>query len=461
MTHASVSAALAEALDTIARVVGDVHVVTDPELNAGAVRDWTGRFVGWTPAVVRPGTCQEVADVLRICRDRRVAVVPQGGNTGLVGGSVPLSGELVVQTSRLRRIGAVDPMTLQVTAQAGVTLSELQRHAAEAGLAFGVDFGSRESATVGGILATNAGGLRVLRYGTARAQVVGTEAAFADGTIRSNLEGHAKDNAGYDIDGLLCGSEGTLAIITAARLRLIAQRANATVALVAVDSVRTAVAVVAHLKARLPELEVAELIGGRAMELVEAELGPSPVHGRGQQFLLFEACGSTSPTEALGDALQAAGCDHASVSEGGPSARRLWDYRERITEVIARRGVPVKLDVAVNPDSMPALLDELSCLDERWDVIVFGHVADGNLHINVVGPAEDAHRMEASVYTAVIAVGGSAIAEHGVGTAKREWAARGRPACELHIHRALKRSLDDRNILNPRVMLPEPEEVEH
>ena len=201
--------------------LGDAHVRTDPDLVAANVVDWTKRFEGSTPAVVRPGTVDEVAAVLRLCSEERAAVVPQGGNTGLVGGSVPLHGEIVLDLRRLDALEPVDPRTGQVTAQAGVTIARLQAHALGAGWMYAVDLGARDVATVGGTIATNAGGLHVIRYGPTRRQLVGVEAVLADGRVIRRLDGLEKDNTGYDLGQLLCGSEGTLGLVTQIVLKLL------------------------------------------------------------------------------------------------------------------------------------------------------------------------------------------------------------------------------------------------
>jgi FAD/FMN-containing dehydrogenase len=200
----------------LAAIVGDAHVLVDADLRAPYERDWTGRFTGTTPAVVRPGTVEQVAAVVRWCGGEGVALVPQGGNTGLVGGGVPLGGELVMSLRRLDGIGPVDPMAAQLTASAGATLGAVQRAAGDHRMRYAVDLGARDSATIGGTVATNAGGLHVLRHGATRAQVVGIEAVLGDGSVVSHLGGLIKDNTGYDLAGLLCGSEGTLGIVTAA-----------------------------------------------------------------------------------------------------------------------------------------------------------------------------------------------------------------------------------------------------
>jgi FAD/FMN-containing dehydrogenase len=253
-------------------IVGDENVATDRDVVATHVIDWTGRFRGATPAVVRPANVIEVAAVLRACDEHRVAVVPQGGNTGLVGGSVPLHDELVVDLRRLDTIEPVDARAGQVTAHAGVTLARLQQQARAAGWQYGVDLGAREVATIGGMIATNAGGVHVLRYGPTRRQIVGIEAVLADGRIIRRLDGLEKDNTGYDLAGLLCGSEGTLAVVTAARLRLVPQLAHTVVALLAFDEMDAALDAVGALRRELDCLNAIELFLESGLELVCTQL---------------------------------------------------------------------------------------------------------------------------------------------------------------------------------------------
>lgn len=209
----------AATLSALVDIVGPDHVVTDPEVVAGSCVDWSGRFAGRTPALVRPGSTDEVAGVVNLCRERDLPLTLQGGNTGLVGGGVPLSGELLVSLRRLDGV-SIDERAGQATAGAGCTIGDLQRAAEQCSWTYGVDLGSRDSATVGGTIATNAGGLRMVRYGDTRAQVVGVEAVLGTGAVVSHLSGLVKDNTGYHLPGLLTGSEGTLGVVTAARLRL-------------------------------------------------------------------------------------------------------------------------------------------------------------------------------------------------------------------------------------------------
>ncbi|HEV7861802.1 MAG TPA: FAD-binding oxidoreductase, partial [Acidimicrobiia bacterium] len=256
-------------LTSLTDVVGASHVLTDPELTASYEIDWTGRFVGRAAAVVRPGTTGEVAAVMALLHDAGRPVVPQGGNTGLVGGGVPLHGEVVVSLRRLAAIDPVDVAAGQVTTGAGATLAAVDAAAGGAGLAFGVDLAARDSATVGGMAATNAGGLRMLRYGGMRAQTAGVEAVLADGRVVSHLGGLAKDNTGYDLAGLLAGSEGTLAVITRLRLRLVPRLDHRTTGLLAFADADAALEALVALRRRLPgSLETVELFLADGVALV-------------------------------------------------------------------------------------------------------------------------------------------------------------------------------------------------
>src|SRR3954470_22752710 len=240
--------------DSLRDAVGAQHVLVDGDLKKSYETDWTGRFTGSACAVVRPASTDEVVAVVRACAASGAAIVTQGGNTGLVGGGVPAGGEVLLSLLRLSELGDVDVAAAQVTVGAGATLSAVQGHARRLGLDVGVDLAARDSATIGGLVATNAGGLHVLRHGSMRAQVAGAEAVLADGTVVSRLAGLAKDNTGYDLVSLLCGSEGTLGIVTKVRLRLVPQLPHRAVALVALPSAAAAVALLPGLRRDLPDL---------------------------------------------------------------------------------------------------------------------------------------------------------------------------------------------------------------
>ncbi len=447
------------------RAVGPAQVLTDPDLAAAYETDWTGRFSAPARAVVRPGSAEEVAGVLRACADAEVPVVVQGGNTGLVGGGVPSDrGEVLLSTTRLTGLGPVDRPARRVTAGAGATLAAVQTVARAAGLDLGVDFASRDSATVGGAVATNAGGERVLRYGSMRAQLAGIEAVLADGSVVGRLDAPAKDNTGYDLAGLVAGSEGTLAVVTRARLRLVPRPAARAVALLAVGGVAQAQAVLAAARG-LSGLEAAELFLADGLALVRASTGlRGPFAAAHPAYLLLECTGDADPTDALLDALARTGevLDAVLATESG-DRERLWRYREGHTEAIAALGVPVKVDVALPSDALPGFVDELpglvAAVVPGGRVVVFGHLAESNLHVNVLVEGVPLAAALADEVTDVLlhrvaALGGSISAEHGIGRAKVRWLGLSRSPAEVAAMRAVKRALDPGGLLGPGVLLP-------
>lgn len=446
--------------DDLRTAVGDGHVLVDRDLTASYETDWTRRFTGRARCVVRPGSTPEVATVVSACARAGVPMVPQGGNTGLVGGGVPTDGEVVVSLTRLDALGPVDTVSAQVTVGAGVRLSELQRHVRAAGLDLGVDLAARDSATVGGLVATNAGGERVLRYGSMRAQLVGIEAVLADGTLVSRLVGLPKDNTGYDIVSLLAGSEGTLAVVTAVRLQLVPLLRARTVALVAVDDTAAALTLLVALRSRLPSLEAAELFYADGLALVRAHGQlPAPFAEPHPAYLLVECAASVDPTDALVEAI--AGSDvvrDATVAGDARGRHALWTYRESHTEAVNATGVPVKLDVSVPLTELTATVAELpgvvadAAADAR--TILFGHLNEGNLHVNVLGAGDREHVVTDHVLRLVATHRGSISAEHGVGRAKVPWLPLSRSPEELAMMRAIKQALDPQCLLNRGVLLP-------
>jgi FAD/FMN-containing dehydrogenase len=441
-------------------VAGDAHVLTDPGVVAGQVRDWTGRFVGSTPAVVRPATVDEVAGVLRACRDAGAIVVPQGGNTGLVGGSVPLHGEVVLDLRRLDALGPVDARAGQVTAQAGVTLAHLHAHVRAAGWEYGVDLGARDSATVGGTIATNAGGVHVLRYGATRRQVLGVEAVFADGRVIRRLDGLEKDNTGYDLAGLLCGSEGTLAVVTAARVRLVPRPAFTVVALLAFANVDAALDAVGELRRTLDCVQALEFFLQNGLDLVcERFRLPRPFPERHDAYVLVEAAALADPTEPLARAVDALGAADVAVATDDATARALWRYREAHTEAINLEGAPHKLDVSLPADRLAFFVHDVAArvagVAPGASVWLFGHAGDGNVHVNVTGVAADDERVTAAVLGFVAELHGSISAEHGIGAAKRAYVPLVRSRDEIATYRAIKAGLDPGGILNPHVLFPD------
>ena len=436
-------------------IVGDTHVLVDDDVRAGYERDWTGRFVGRAAAVVRPASADEVAAVLAWCSAAGVAVVPQGGNTGLVGGSVPDGSgtAIVLSLRRLDALGAGDADAGQLTAGAGVTLSQVHAAAAGCGWSFGVDLGARETATIGGMVGTNAGGLHVVRHGAMRAQVLGVEAVLASGAVVRHVDGLVKDNTGYDLAGLLTGSEGTLGVVTAARLRLVPPVGSAVAALIACDTAADAVGLAAEARRTLAGVVAIEAMWRPALELVERQLGVGcPVAlPPGGVAVLVEIDAGATPVE---DLAALAGDREAVVATESALRTRLWQLRERITEAVALVGMPHKLDVTLPLGRLALFSTQVGEAVGTADAYLFGHLGDGNVHVNVVGPPADDDRVDEAVLRLVAEHGGSISAEHGIGRAKRPWLALSRSATELAAFRAIKDALDPQGILNPGVLLP-------
>jgi FAD/FMN-containing dehydrogenase len=449
-------------IDELRDIVGDTHVLVDPDLRAPYETDWTRRFHGTASCVVRPASTDEVAAVVRACAVAGAPMVVQGGNTGLVGGAVPAGREVLVSLTRLTGLDPVDEVSAQVTAGAGVTLEKLQQHARAAGFDFGVDLAARSAATVGGLVATNAGGIRVLRYGSMRAQVAGLEAVLADGTVVSRLTGLAKDNTGYDLTQLLAGSEGTLAVLTRVRLRLVPLLAARAVALVAVADTDAALTLLTAARAGLPALSAAEIFYADGLRLVRGHAGlPAPFTEAYPAFVVLECAAQTDPTDPILEVL--AECDavsDATVASDAAGRARLWAFRESHTEAISAVGVPVKLDVCVPLTELPALVSELPTAIERVAPearpIVFGHLGEGNLHVNVLGAESVAEEVTDAVLRLVAAHQGSISSEHGIGRAKVGWLGLSRSPAEIAAMRRIKDSLDPAGLLNPGVLLPAP-----
>jgi FAD/FMN-containing dehydrogenase len=451
-------------LDALVAAVGAPHVITDPQRTASHTTDWTGRFHGWTPAVVRPGSTDEVAAVLAHCHHEHLCVVPQGGNTGLVGGGVPGRGEIVLDLRRLDHVGPVDLLARQVTVGAGVTVAGLAAAVEPHGLTYGVDFAARDTATIGGTIATNAGGEHVLRWGTTRAQVAGVEAVLADGRVLSHLAGLAKDNTGYDLAGLLCGSEGTLAVVTAARLRLVPHESDRCVALVGFGSVADAVAAVSRLVVSVPGLTAAELMLAEGVALVCRAFDRRPplaaASGAAALVLIENRSDVTgAASEAMGRALAVDRQVAASVvAPDRAGAEALWAYRRDHTLAINTLGPPHKLDVTLPLSELAAFVAEVPAqvrtVAPDAQVWQFGHLGDGNIHVNVTGLDPDDERVDEIVLRLAAGRGGSISAEHGIGTAKRRWLELNRSAAEIEVFAAIKQALDPAGLLNPAVLIP-------
>jgi len=452
-------------LSGLGRIVGDAHLLVDPSVVASYETDWTGRFGGPALAVVRPSGAQQVAHVLQECAGAGVSVVPQGGNTGLVGGSVPRASgtQIVLSTLRMTGVGTVDVADGQLAVGAGVTLARAQAVAGQGGFEVGVDLGARDSCTIGGMVATNAGGIHVLRNGMMRSRLAGLEVVLADGSVVRRMDGLRKDTAGYDLPGLVCGSEGTLGIVTEVLLRLVPQPLARVTALLGVASTSAAVAVVGRLSTMLPGLEAAEVCWADGLELVENAIGVAPVlSGRPPLVVLVEV-GAWSPGAAatLLDELAGAvaGCPEVgatAVADDRSGRERLWAGRERHTEAVATLGVPHKLDVAVPRGRLAAFESavraRVATVAPGSRCVLFGHVGDGNLHVNVIGPDPDDDAVDEAVLSVVADHGGTVSAEHGIGVAKARWLGLCRSEADRAAMRALKNAWDPAGVLNPGVL---------
>ena len=443
------TAALVGALRAI---VGDAHVLTDADVRATYETDWLQQWHGTTPAVVRPGSVEEVSAVLRACAAGGVAVVPQGGNTGLVGGSVPRDGAVLLSMQRFTSLGEVDVLSGQVTAGAGVTIEALQQHARAAGLDFAVDWGARASATVGGAVSTNAGGSRVVRFGTMRSQVLGLQAVMADGSIVSQLSGLAKETAGPHLPSLLVGSEGTLAVVTAARLRLVPWYRETAAALIACDSLVHAISLLPRLRA-LPSLDAVELLMPDALAIACAylEMKPPIDPSSAGAFVMVDCAGHADPSDDLLGLL----AGEQGVLATGAQRDLLFHIRDHVTIAIGALGVPLKLDVAVPVQHLDRLMRRIvAAVPGGARLIVFGHLAEGNVHVNVVGAGDAAPSVREAVLQAAIDLGGTISAEHGIGVAKADWLERLKGPAAYSALRSIKTALDPTNLLNPGVLFP-------
>jgi FAD/FMN-containing dehydrogenase len=454
-------------LAALTAAVGPDQVLTDPDVTSGFEVDWTGRWRGTARAVVRPASTGEAAAVVRACGAAGVALVPQGGNTGLSGGGVPRPGgdQVVLSTTRLSTIGDVDVAARQVLVGAGATLEATQNAVAREGLEVGLDLASRGSCTIGGMVATNAGGIHVVRNGTMRARVAGVEAVLADGSVVQRLTGLSKDAAGYDLTGLLVGSEGTLGVVTRVLLALVPRPIELVTVALGVGSLAEGVAVTGRLAAGLPGLQAAEVCFADGLDLVERTLGvPPTLRERPPVTMVVEVgawseAGAASLVDEVAGVI--AGCPEVQATAVGTdetTRARLWEGRERHSEAIAAIGVPHKLDVGVPlarlADFEAEVRARVAEAAPASTCVLFGHIGDGNLHVNVVGPDPPDETVDEAILRTSARHGGTISSEHGVGVAKVPWLGLVRSDEEVTAMRAVKGALDPRGLLNPGVLLP-------
>jgi FAD/FMN-containing dehydrogenase len=449
-------------LADLAGITGTGHVLTDPDTTGGYTTDWSRRYSGPARCVVRPASAAEVAGVVTACARYGVPIVPQGGNTGLVAGGVPYRSSpaappVVLSVRRLTRLDQVDTLAGQVTAGAGVTIADLREHAARAGFEYGVNLASRQAATVGGTIATNAGGVQAIRYGGTRAQLLGVEAVLADGSVVSRLGGILADNTGYDISQLMVGSEGTLGVVTAARLRLWPAEPPVLTLLAGVAGIAEATALQAAIRAAVPGIRAVEYFEAPGLALVREHTGlPAPLPADYPAYLLAEVAGARENAEDYAERLALLPqLEYASVAVDAAGREALWAYRERHTESISAAGIPHKLDVAMPLSRLAGFRAELDEVIAELDAraIVFGHIGVGNVHVNVLGPAPDDQAADDAVLRLAARHGGTISAEHGIGHAKAALLHLSRTPAEIAAMRAVKSALDPAGLLNPGVLL--------
>ena len=454
-------------------IVGARYCLTDAADCAPYLTDWRGLYRGKARAVVLPSTSAEVQAIMRLASEHHVPIVPQGGNTGLSGGSTPddSGGAIVLATKRLNRIRAIDTMNNSLVAEAGCILSDLQQAASAADRLFPLSLAAEGSCQIGGNLATNAGGINVLRYGNARELCLGLEVVLPDGTLISHLTGLRKDNSGYDLKQMFIGSEGTLGVITAAALKLFPKPIKRATAIVALPALDVAPALLARCRAGLADQLVSfELLPRFGIELARRFVPEVswPLASVPDWSILIEASTSSDAFElraameqSLGAALEEGQITDAVVASSEAQSLAMWRVREGIVEGQHRSGANIKHDVSVPVAQVPAFMQAASAaIAAAWPqarLLAFGHLGDGNIHFNLVQPqGESAERflartdaMNRIVHDVIDRFGGSISAEHGIGQLRRSELTHRKPPAELALMRAIKRLVDPDDLMNP------------
>ncbi|MDB5460735.1 MAG: dependent oxidoreductase [Caulobacteraceae bacterium] len=464
-------------LGRLGEIAGPAGLLTDMDAMAPHLVDWRGQFRGRADAVVRPRSTAEVAAIVRACGEFQAAIVPQGGNTGLAGGATPTPAgrQIVLALGRMNRVRDLDPLDNLLVAEAGCVLQTLQTAAVGAGRLLPLSFGAEGSAQIGGAIATNAGGVNVLRYGSTRQLVLGLEVVLPDGTVLERLGRLRKDNAGYDWKQVFIGSEGTLGIITAASLRLYPKPAQSQTAMVSVGSPGAALRLFERIDAELGEfLSSFELVSEAAYRVSLDHLpGASFPFSEGWVVLVELTAGS--PDLPLGEVLEATlarafedGCAlDAVIAQTVAQAQALWLVRESIADGERAAGVSVKHDVSV---PISRIADLIAAVERGAPELfpgarpnIFGHVGDGNMHVNIILSPQQAtdptvaHRLNDYVHDLVAAEGGSITAEHGIGQYRRDELYKYKTVAELRLMEQFKQLLDPRNLMNPgKVIQVEP-----
>jgi FAD/FMN-containing dehydrogenase len=467
----------AEVVARLKAVVGPLGVIDAPADIAPYCASWRDNWLGDVVIVLRPKSTAEVAALVKICAETATPIVPQGGNTGLTGGSQPHAdrSEVIISTSRLKAVRNVDLANETVTVEAGVVLQQIQQLAADNNRLFPLSLGAEGSCQIGGNIATNAGGTQVIRYGNTRNLVLGLEVVLPDGRVWDGLRGLRKDNTGYDLKQLFIGGEGTLGIITAAVLRLFPMPTASATAWLAVPNPAAAVALLALMRSRLGEqISAFELLQRSIIEfLIKGVPGHAePMREQHDWYVLVEVSGQGTPgslddplAEALSEAMGRQLVDDAVIATSGAQAKRYWKMREDLGDAQKAAGVGIKHDVSVPVSRIPEFITRCdAALEKAFPGIrhcAFGHVGDGNLHYNPVAPVDwDGKRFAGErsainriVHNLVVELGGSISAEHGIGRLRLDENEHYKSAVELDLMHTVKRALDPTNIMNPGKMV--------
>ena len=467
-------------LGEAANLLGPRGLTRDPELMEPWLTDWRGRFTGAALAMASPASTDEVAALVRLCAKHGVAIVPQGGNSGMCGGATPdeTGSAIILSLRRMNAIRAIDPAGRQTVCEAGVILQTLHEAVEARDMRFPLTLGGKGSATIGGLISTNAGGTQVLRHGSMRAQVLGLEAVLADGGVFDALVPLKKDNRGFDLKQLLIGSEGTLGIVTAATLRLAPAIADRAVLWAGVPSLKAARALLLHCEQEAGDaLEGFEVIPQATLEDVIAHLPGArpPLAGRHEWHALIELVADRSGAErlrslaedVLASALEAGLLEDAVISANEAQAEAFWLLRDSIAPAEREKGPAVQHDISVAVEKMPQFIEQaVPRIEAAWpgtEAVAFGHLGDGNIHFHVIAPEGvdglewqigDGKKISSQVYELVTEWGGSISAEHGIGQLKRDELARLGDPVSLAMMRAVKQALDPLDLLNPGKLVP-------
>jgi FAD/FMN-containing dehydrogenase len=460
-------------LERFVKVVGNNNAITDKDKQAPYLVEFRALWTGHSPVILRPGSTAEVSEILKIANETATAIVPQGGNTGLVGGQIPHHGEVVLSLQRLDKIREVDPVSNTITCEAGVTLQRAREAAAAVDRLYPQLLPSEGSCTIGGNLSTNAGGTAALAHGIARSHALGLEVVLADGRVMHNLNKLKKDNTGYDLRDLFIGAEGTLGVITAAVLRLVPRPKSVETAWAAIPSVQAAVDLLGLAAERTAGgVTSFEIMAKMGIDIVVKHTGArNPLATASPYSVLIEL--SSQRAEGLRESMEqilAEGLEKgllldATICESVEQAKAFWKIREQFGEVQGREGGSIKHDVSVPVANIPAFIEEGNAaavkLIPGCRPLPFGHVGDGNIHYNISQPvgADKAaflkrwDDMNDVIYKIVLKYGGSVSAEHGVGIVKRDYLPKIKDPVAYDLMKTLKRTLDPKGILNPGKVL--------